>query len=109
MGPDGQVGVLVASKDADSLEAWLDQHSYGETEPAEPQKYYRQVVNQRSFLVNGRPGIAFEWQAGGGPVVHAVVFFSGERVIDVHWFADVASYAATVEPIYDQMLESFQD
>lgn len=106
--PQGKVVVSIYAKDADSLESWVEKHSAGDTGPDDPSIYYREVSGQQALHVSDRPALAFDWQAGP-TTVHVVCFFSGERVMDVHWYADVASYAGTIEQIFDQMLDSYED
>jgi hypothetical protein len=103
----GQVELAVFTKDADSLESWLAKHS-SDDYPDDSQVYYNQVSNQASTTVNNRSAISFDWKAAEIGPVHVVAFFIDGRVFQIDWFGDDPTYAGTIEPIFDRMLESFE-
>lgn len=107
--PAGQVEIGVWDKDAGSPEEWLAKHS-GSGAGEDPQIYYGMVSNQKSTTVSGRPAISWDQEdAGAIPVIHHLALFSASRVIEVRWFADNPSYAPTIKPIFDRMVNSYQD
>jgi hypothetical protein len=104
----GAVGLGVYAKDADSTEGWVAKHS-AEGSPEDPEIYYYDVSNQRSLIVEGHPAIAFDWQAAEIGAVHVVAFFFDKGVFELEWFADDKTYAPTIEPIFERMLDSYRE
>lgn len=107
--PAGQVEIGVWDRDADSLDEWLAKHS-GSGAGEDPQIYYGMVSNQKSTTVNGRPAISWDQEdAGEISAIHHIALFSASRVIELRWFADNPSYAPTIEPIFNRIVDSYQD
>lgn len=105
--PDGQIELAVYERDADSLESWVTKHS-GNDRTA-PEIYYEQTSNEKATSVNERTAIAFDFEAGPEVgIVHVVAFFSGERVITLEWFAST-TYESTLRPIFERMIESYEE
>lgn len=105
----GAVNLGVHVKDAASVEDWVAKHSTEGYAAEDPKLYYHDVSNKRSLSVNGHPAIAFDWQSADAGPVHVVAFFIGERVFELVWFAPDPSYAPTLEPIFQRMLDSYRD
>lgn len=107
--PRGQIILRVWVKDADSLETWVEKHSFDQCDSTgSPSAYFRFVSDVTSVTAADRPAVSFDWDTCDG-IFHEVALFSGSRVITISWVADDGSYGPTLQPLHDKIVESFED
>ncbi len=107
--PPGDIGVVIYSKDADTLSGWITKHS-GPPTTSSPTRYWTAGANQTPVTVDGRDGLSFDWVPDtGGFTLHATaIFHRAAYVLVLQWWSVDPSYAATLERYHKRMLQDLR-
>jgi hypothetical protein len=109
--PPGEVDFGIYVKDSDTLAAWIKKHTGPCFAPSGPRPYWDNVTNLASTTVAGQAALSFDWDTshcGRQMTLHETVFFLGPaHVFRFDWWTTDSSYATTIQPIAQQMLDSF--
>jgi hypothetical protein len=108
--PPGQVEIYTYSMDANSLEAWITKHTGPAEAPESQAHYFTNTSNVTTATLVGRQAISFDYSVTGFPAIsHAMVFLqTSSRVFLIAWWSDTPQYAATIQPVFRQMLTSLR-
>jgi hypothetical protein len=96
--------------DANSLEAWITKHTGPAEAPESQAHYFTNTSNVTTATLVGRQAISFDYSVTGFPAIsHAMVFLqTSSRVFLIAWWSDTPQYAATIQPVFRQMLTSLR-
>ena len=107
--PNGQIEVHILEKDADTLESWLAKHtrSSSDSDSDRPEVFWLDVTGRSQITAAGKTALSFDWIPAATFGAHEVIFFRTSTVVNVGWFAESASYAATMRAVFAQFLDSY--
>ncbi len=111
--PPGQVELGVYTKDADTLNAWVQKHSDTDCGGANSTAFIFGVSSLTATTAAGHDAVSFDDQGSGcgGPAYkgHSTVFFLDlQHVFMLDWWTSGPDHAPTVQAIGSQMLATFK-
>jgi hypothetical protein len=109
--PPGQVDFGVYSKDADTLEAWVQRHTGPCGSPNSKAYFWDTTAKLQPATIAGRSAVSFDWDQSscfGTATLHeTALFFGTDYVFRLDWWSTDPNYSSTIQQIAAQMLSTF--